>query len=44
MYAPVGEEATMKESNLMAGLSWKQGFLSNKSKGKMSTQTCGKQN
>jgi len=28
----------MKESDLKAGLSWKQGFLSNKLKGKMSTQ------
>jgi len=37
MYAPVGK-ATMKETNPLAGLSWKQGFLHNKLKGNIGTQ------
>jgi len=36
-YAPVGK-ATMKESDLMAGLSWKWGFLTHNSNGNNSTQ------
>jgi len=32
MFAPVGE-ATMKETDTLASLSWKWGFLHNKSKG-----------
>jgi len=37
MYAPAGK-TTMKESDLTASLSWKQGFLTQKLQGKHATQ------